>query len=102
MLAYMDSSWEFLVAAIFVGSGYGTLTTSMQSQAVQSTSVARSGYATATYFTLFDTGIAIGSYILGLIAMSFSYQAVYVLCGVLLAVNMIIYILQFSKKPSAS
>ena len=101
MLAYMDSSWQFLVAAIFVGSGYGTLTTSMQSQAVQSTSIARSGYATATYFTLFDTGIAIGSYILGIIAMSFSYQMVYVLCGILLVVNMILYILLF-RKTSAS
>lgn len=101
MLAYMDNSWQFLVAAVFVGSGYGTLTTSMQSQAVQSTSVARSGYATATYFTLFDTGIAIGSYILGIIAMSFSYQMVYVLCGSLLVVNMILYIFLF-RKTSAS
>lgn len=101
MLAYMDNSWQFLVAAVFVGSGYGTLTTSMQSQAVQSTSVARSGYATATYFTLFDTGIAIGSYILGIIAMSFSYQMVYVLCGTLLVVNMILYIFLF-RKTSAS
>lgn len=101
MLAYMESSWQFLAAAIFVGSGYGTLTTSMQSQAVQSTSIARSGYATATYFTMFDAGIAIGSYILGLIAVSFSYQAVYVLCGALLVVNMLFYIL-LSRKPSAS
>ena len=92
MLAYMDSAWQFLAAAIFIGSGYGTLTTSMQSQAVQSASVTRSGYATATYFTLFDAGLAIGSYVLGLIAMSFSYQAVYVLCGVLLIANMILYI----------
>lgn len=102
MLAYMDSSWQFLVAAIFIGSGYGTLTTSMQSQAIQSTSIARSGYATATYFTLFDTGIAIGSYILGIIAVSFSYQAVYILCGILLAVNMILYMFLSAKKTNAS
>lgn len=101
MLAYMESAWQFLMAAVFIGSGYGTLTTSMQSQAIQSTSIARSGYATATYFTLFDAGIAIGSYILGLIAVSFSYQAVYVLCGALLFVNMLLYIL-LSRKPSAS
>lgn len=98
MLAYMESAWQFLVAAIFIGSGYGTLTTSMQSQAVQSTSVARSGYATATYFTLFDVGIALGSYVLGLVAVSFGYQAIYLLCGVLLIVNLLAYIGYMRKR----
>ena len=100
MLAYMESTWQFLVAAIFIGSGYGTLTTSMQSQAVQSTSVARSGYATATYFTLFDVGIAVGSYVLGLVAVSFGYQAIYLLCGVLLIVNMLAYIGYMRKRTA--
>ncbi len=100
MLAYMESAWQFLVAAIFIGSGYGTLTTSMQSQAVQSTSVARSGYATATYFTLFDVGIALGSYVLGLVAVSFGYQAIYLLCGVLLIVNLLAYIGYMGKRTA--
>ncbi|WP_431029958.1 MFS transporter [Lysinibacillus sp. LZ02] len=100
LLAFMASAWQFIVAAICIGIGYGTLTTSMQSQAVQSALQNRSGYATATYFTLFDSGIAVGSYVLGLLAVTFNYQMVYMLCGLLLVINMVLYI-GFSNKTSA-
>ncbi|MFF5995536.1 MFS transporter [Lysinibacillus sp. KU-BSD001] len=100
LLAFMTSAWQFIVAAICIGIGYGTLTTSMQSQAVQSALQNRSGYATATYFTLFDSGIAVGSYVLGLLAVTFSYQMVYMFCGLLLVINMVFYI-GFSNKTSA-
>jgi len=77
LLAFMGSAVLFLVAAAFIGLGYGALVPSLQTLAVQSTKHERSGYATATFFTLFDTGLAIGSYVLGLIAIHYGYQNVY-------------------------
>lgn len=100
ILSNINGVFMFIISAIFIGIGYGTLTTSLQSQAVQSTSHQRSGYATATYFTLFDLGIALGSYVLGMVAMAFSYRYIYTIAGVLLIFVMFIYIFIISIKKS--
>ncbi len=96
-LAYMDSLWMFLVAGGTVGLGYGAIVPSLQTLAVQSTKHERSGYATATFFTFFDLGIAVGSYVLGIVAGNFGYQSVYFLSGGLIFVILIFYI-GFKKK----
>ena len=98
LLAWADGTWLFLASAIFIGVGYGTLTTSFQSLCVQAVSAKRSGYATATYFTLFDIGIALGSYVLGIIAVKMSYESVYELSALLLVVVFALYIMFFARK----
>ncbi|MBG9693671.1 MFS transporter [Lysinibacillus sphaericus] len=100
MLAFVEGPMLFLSAAIFVGFGYGAVTTSLQALAVQSTAIQRSGYATATYFTMFDLGIALGSYILGMVAVQAGYASVYLSGAGLLGVVFIIYLLRLAKmKP---
>jgi MFS family permease len=98
LLANMDSALSFLVAGAFVGFGYGALVPSFQTLAVQSTKHERSGYATATFFTFFDLGLAIGSFVLGLIALHFGYQKVYLISGALVFVVFIIYMVIGRKK----
>ncbi|WP_155592947.1 MFS transporter [Lysinibacillus cavernae] len=100
MLAFVEGPVRFLCAAIFVGFGYGAVTTSLQALAVQSTAIQRSGYATATYFTMFDLGIALGSYILGMVAVQAGYASVYLSGASLLGVVFIIYVVRLAKiKP---
>lgn len=100
MLAFVEGPLLFLCAAIFVGFGYGSVTTSLQALAVQSTAIQRSGYATATYFTMFDLGIALGSYILGMVAVQAGYASVYLSGAGLLGVVFIIYLVRLAKiKP---
>ena len=98
LLANMDSALSFLVAGAFVGFGYGALVPSFQTLAVQSTKHERSGYATATFFTFFDSGLAIGSFVLGLIALHFGYQYVYLISGALVLVVFILYMVIRRKK----
>ncbi len=98
LLANMDSASSFLVAGAFVGFGYGALVPSLQTLAVQSTKHERSGYATATFFTFFDSGLAIGSFVLGLIALHFGYQYVYLTSGTLVLVVFILYMVIRRKK----
>lgn len=93
LLAFMNSAVLFLVAAAFIGLGYGALVPSLQTLAVQSTTHERSGYATATFFTLFDTGLAVGSYVLGLIAIHYGYQNVYLTSATLIFLVFIGYLL---------
>ena len=97
MLAYVSGPVLFLGAAIFIGVGYGALTTSLLTLAMQSTAHNRSGYATATYFTMFDLGIALGSYVLGIVAAKAGYSAVYLTGVGVLVVVFIVYLLRLAK-----
>lgn len=100
ILSFMNSAGPFLVAGAFVGLGYGALVPSMQTLAIQSTTHQRSGYATATFFTLFDSGLAIGSYVLGIVAVQMGYRNVYMLSGLLVLAVLALYVLITRKRRS--
>lgn len=97
MLSFVSGPALFLGSAIFIGFGYGAVTTSLQALAVQSTEHTRSGYATATYFTMFDIGIALGSYILGIVAVNTSYATVYETGAGVIVVVFVIYLGRLMK-----
>ena len=102
ILANAQQAIPFLLSAIFIGIGYGTLTTSFQSLCIQSTSPMRSGYATATYFTLFDIGIAVGSYVFGVIAVAAGYKTVYMSSAALVFFVLVIYMMTHRKLQDQS
>ncbi|MFF2754593.1 MFS transporter [Psychrobacillus sp. NPDC058041] len=97
LLAFMNSPFLFLLAGAFIGLGYGAVVPSFQTLAIQSTKNERSGYATATFFTLFDTGLAIGSYVLGLIASKLGYQNLYLFSTIFLVIAVAIFIAREKK-----
>lgn len=97
ILAFASNGWIFLLAAAFTGFGYGALIPSLQTMAVQSTAHERSGYATATFFTLFDLGIAVGSAVLGVVAVTSSYKMVY-LVSALLVISALFFMLIRMRK----
>lgn len=97
ILAYTSSAATFLTAGAFIGLGYGSLVPSMQTLAIQSTSIERSGYATATFYTFFDGGIALGSYIFGIIAAANGYQSIYLISSALVCC---VFILLMILKPN--
>lgn len=98
LLAFMDSAFLFLLSGAFIGLGYGAVVPSFQTLAIQSVGHERSGYATATFFTLFDTGIATGSYILGLIATHLGYQNLYLFSTISLLLALIIFVIRNRKQ----
>lgn len=102
MLAYVEGAVLFLIAGAFVGIGYGSLNTSLQALAIQATKPERSSYATATYFTMFDVGIALGSYVLGIIALKLGYMAVYLGSAALMVGVLALYLVikRRVKQPS--
>lgn len=97
LLALMNSPFLFLLSGAFIGLGYGAVVPSFQALAIQSAKHERSGYATATFFTLFDTGLAIGSYILGLIAAQLGYQSLYLFSIISLIFALVLFILRVKK-----
>lgn len=100
LLAFMNSVWLFLIAGGIVGFGYGTLVPSLQTLAVQSTKHERSSYATATFFTFFDIGIAVGSYVLGLVAFYYGYQNVYLLSALVVFIILLCYLVFSVRQKS--
>ncbi|MFD2704978.1 MFS transporter [Salibacterium lacus] len=101
LLSAAGGAVMFLVSAALIGIGYGTLLPSLLSLSVQTAAPERNSYATATFFMMFDSGIAAGSFLLGIIvsytgfSMLFAGSAVFVL--------LLLSLFQFmlgKKKPS--
>ncbi|MGB3260681.1 MFS transporter [Paenisporosarcina sp.] len=77
ILSLTSSAWMLLLAGALIGIGYGTLLPSFQTLAIEASPKNRTAYATATFFTLFDSGIAMGSFVLGIAVTYLGYAHLY-------------------------
>lgn len=102
LLSIAHNAFMLLFAGAFVGLGYGTVVPCFQTLAVQATDHHRSSHATATFFTLFDTGIATGSFVLGIVVAQLGYETLYLLTGLFLILVIFMYKLVQSRKKATS
>jgi MFS family permease len=102
LLSITQSSLMLLLSGAFIGLGYGTVVPSLQTLAIQATDRHRSGHATATFFTLFDTGLAIGSYVLGIVATQLGYGTLYFITALFMIVVVVFYKLVLHRKREVS
>ncbi|MED4351610.1 MFS transporter [Schinkia azotoformans] len=100
LLTATKSALLLIVAAAFIGIGYGSLGPCFQTLAVQFAGKNRSGHATATYLTFFDIGIAVGAYVLGLIVSHFSYSGLFLFAGIV-ALSMLVLFKPVYNKSQA-
>ncbi|MDM5155490.1 MFS transporter [Bacillus sp. DX1.1] len=91
VLSQAQTSFWFLGSGMLIGLGYGTLIPSFQTIAVSAAPNHRRGSATATYFSFFDSGIGIGSFVLGIIAAQSSYHNMYFIAAIIVAFTLVIY-----------
>ncbi|AIY04253.1 major facilitator family transporter [Planococcus sp. PAMC 21323] len=97
-LSFTEVPWMLLLSGALIGLGYGTLLPSFQSLAIQAADKHRSGYATGTFFAFYDSGIAIGSVLLGLIAGIAGYSNLYLMLGVFVILVVFYYMWIASKQ----
>lgn len=97
LLSFTSSSWMLLLSAVFTGLGYGTVTPSFQTMAIQTTSRARSGHATATFFMALDLGLALGALLLGFVVEILGFSVLYQLSAVLALVVLGLFIMMHKK-----
>jgi len=102
LLGFIEGPVLFLISAILIGAGYSTLLTCFQTLSVQSTSLARSAYATSTFFTLFDFGVAVGSIVFGIIAVNFNYLTVYLSAASIVLVALLFFNFRFRNSTLVS
>lgn len=101
ILSQASSGFIFLLAAAFIGLGWGTLFPTFQTIAIQSAPPKRRAMATATFLSVFDMGIGLGSYIVGLLASGLSFSQLYFYGSFYVLVGMAVYI-YFNLRKSIS
>lgn len=99
MLSVTKTGGILLLSAGLTGLGYGSLLPSFQTMCVDVAEPHRSGHATATFYTFYDIGIALGSYLLGLLVMLIDFRSIYIVCmGVILLVLVFFILYQRARK----
>lgn len=100
MLLFSQASagWMLLLAAAFIGFGYGNFNSIAQTIAVKVTEPHRFGLATATYFILFDIGLGVGPYILGFIVPNTGYRTIFVAMVAVIVICIPVYYLLHGRK----
>ena len=76
LLVFSYNGWVLLLAGVFLGIGYGNLSSSMQAIAIKVSPSSKYGIATSTYFIGLDIGIGFGPSLLGLFTGSITYTPV--------------------------
>lgn len=90
-LALAKGPFVFLVSGAVIGVGNGTLFSPLQTMAVSLCHGNRRGVATSTYFLIYDTGMAVGSFILGMIATHTNYHLMYFTSALIVLISALYY-----------
>ncbi|MBP1971117.1 MFS family permease [Virgibacillus natechei] len=98
VLSFTSTSWMLLVAAGLIGLGYGSLLPSFQTMAIQAAPPSRSAHATSTFFIFYDSGIAAGSFVWGLVVAGYGFPQLYMLCAAVVLVVMLLFNLYHAKR----
>jgi MFS family permease len=92
----------FIIAAIFIGIGYGNFTSVAQAVAVKETPRERMGLATSTFFILYDIGLGFGPFVLGKLVPPMGYRSIFEWMVVVIVVSIVLYYFLHGKKESNS
>lgn len=92
LLSRTETGSMLLISAGLTGLGYGSLLPSFQTMCVDLAEPHRSGHATSTFFTMYDTGIALGTYILGLLAGFLDFRMLYIVCMAIVLLVLFLFV----------
>ncbi|ARI75946.1 MFS transporter [Halobacillus mangrovi] len=101
VLSFANTALLLLLAGGLIGLGWGTIVPSFQTIALRKVP-ARAGAATATFFTIFDIGIGVGSYLVGTIATGIGFSSLYFNSSFIIFGAVFIYIFLHGRKRSVS
>ena len=87
-----------ITAGALVGIGYGSVTPILQTQIISSVDKQRLGIANSLFFNSMDLGMALGAFILGIVANSYGYSSIYMFGIVLIVIGGFSYFVSGRKK----
>jgi len=100
LLSQIQTLWGFLLAAVLIGVGFGSAQPCIQTLAIQRAPKHRIGYATSTFYTFYDVGIAVGSLLIGVLIATYSYQFAFILCSLLTLCSIVYFKLVVQVKTT--
>lgn len=98
ILSKSGAAFPFLLSAGMIGLGWGTLFPTFQTIAIQDAEPRKRGLATATFLSIYDMGIALGSFIVGLIAAKMDYSTLYFFCSFYILIGTVLYYFLHARK----
>ncbi|MGE8203081.1 MFS transporter [Heyndrickxia sp. NPDC080065] len=102
ILSYTGNAITLLISGALIGVGYGTMTSGFQTIAINSVEANRRSMATATYFTFMDSGVGLGSFVLGIVAATSGYRNLYLYTSILIIFGLGLYYLLHGRMKSKS
>ncbi|MEO2073941.1 MAG: MFS transporter [Bacillus sp. (in: firmicutes)] len=101
ILSQSNGAFMFLFSAGMIGLGWGTLFPTFQTIAIQDAEPRKRGLATATFLSIYDTGIALGSFVVGLLAANMDYSSLYFMCSFYILIGAVIFYFLHTKKSKS-
>lgn len=100
LLSQIQTLGGFLLAAVLIGVGFGSAQPCIQTLAIQRAPKHRIGYATSTFYTFYDVGIAVGSLLIGALIATYSYEFAFILCSLLTLCSIVYFKLVVQVKTA--
>lgn len=91
LIGFAHSGWMLLLAAIFIGLGYGSFSPFGQAIAIRNSETHRLGITTSTFFGFMDMGVGFGPFILGMFMPLLGYRNLYFASAILALLIAVIY-----------
>lgn len=91
VLSQASNGFILLLAAGFIGLGFGTFLSCGQAIAIILSPSHRAGLATSTFFAIFDLGVGIGPFFLGFLVPVIGFSGLYISMACLVIVSMYLY-----------
>lgn len=98
LLSQTHGSFSFLAAAGLIGLGWGTIFPIFQTVAIQDALPNRKGVATATFLSIYDTGMGVGSYIVGIIASGIGFRSFYFISSIYVLLGVVVFYALYTRK----
>lgn len=97
LLSRAANSWSVLLAAVFVGLGYGTYMSNGQAVVIKMVPVYRIGVTTSTYFIALDLGLGVGPYLLGAWKEQVGFSGMFLTTAAIAIVSLGCYFLFYGR-----
>lgn len=98
ILSQSHAAGSFLFSAGLIGLGWGTIFPIFQTIAVQNALPHRRGLATATFLSIYDTGVGFGSFVVGAIVTNIGYSSFYLLSSFYVLLGVVLYYFLHTRK----
>lgn len=97
LLSQTQGAGSFLTSAGLIGLGWGSIFPILQTIAIQDAQPHRKGIATATFLSIYDTGMGLGSLIVGIIATHTGFRSLYLIGSIYVILGIVLYYALFAR-----